>query len=285
MAKKLLSIFIFSLFILLTVFQGCKSESDPITPQTEHFEPEGWIIRDATLKPILVVFQGVIQSTWNGISVDDTLIAPLNALSDHYSIKFLDGSGNIINPPYSTDYSFSYIITDTSKLSIVKDSPTDWAFHLKGKQEGITTIELQLSHLGHVDVRTPKIPVLIKQIEGTHGEATGLKIRVESTNELLVTATDTSCIGGLSLLRDSSTQHLKVVFFDENGTEFQPEYPLHTLEWSIDNPSIINILRDDEEPWVIRIQGKSVGTAYFRLKLVVGNIAEFISAQIQVTVN
>ena len=121
------------LIILVIVFTtpGCSDETDPVIPPTEHFEPEGWVIRDATTKPILVVWQGVIQTTWNSIAVPDTLYAPLNALSDHYTVKFLDMNKNIINPPADTDHGFGWLITNTSMLEIIRDNPTDWAFHLK----------------------------------------------------------------------------------------------------------------------------------------------------------
>ena len=85
------------LFILITI-TGCSDETDPVIPPSEHFEPEGWVIRDATTKPILVVWQGVIQTTWNSTTIPDTLYAPLNALSDHFTVKFLDINKNIINP-------------------------------------------------------------------------------------------------------------------------------------------------------------------------------------------
>ena len=70
------------LLISLLIFTttSCSDETDPVIPPSEHFEPEGWIVRDATTKPILVVWQGVIQTTWNSTSVLDTLYAPLNAL-------------------------------------------------------------------------------------------------------------------------------------------------------------------------------------------------------------
>jgi hypothetical protein len=151
------------LLISLLIFTttSCSDETDPVIPPSEHFEPEGWIVRDATTKPILVVWQGVIQTTWNSTSVPDTLYAPLNALSDQFTVKFLDINKNIIDPPADADHQFGWLITDPSKLTIIQDSPTDWAFHLKGLITATTTLELQVLHLGHVDVKTPKIPVII----------------------------------------------------------------------------------------------------------------------------
>jgi len=78
-------------------------------------------------------------------------------------VKFLDAKKGIMNPPVDAEHEFAWMITDTTFFEIIRDNPTDWAFHLKGKKEGKTTLELQVLHLGHVDVRTPKIPVIIKE--------------------------------------------------------------------------------------------------------------------------
>jgi len=121
------------------------------------------VLRDASQRPILVVWQGYIQSAWLGNSIPDTLYAPLSALSDHFTVKFLDVNKGIMSPPVDADHEFGWLITDTTYLEIIRDNPTDWDFHLKGKKEGSTTLELQVLHLGHVDVRTPKIPVIIKE--------------------------------------------------------------------------------------------------------------------------
>lgn len=157
---KYINVLVFSIFFI-SILTSCSDESDPIIPPTEHFEPEGWLVRDATTKPILVVWQGVIQTNWNSASVPDTLYAVLNQLSDHFSVKFLDINKNIINPPTDNDIIFGWLITDSSLLEVSRDNPTDWEFHLNGLAIGITTLELQVLHAGHVDVKTPKIPVVV----------------------------------------------------------------------------------------------------------------------------
>jgi hypothetical protein len=270
-------------FISVAIFNGC-DESNPVIPPTEHFEPEGWLIRDATQRPILVVWQGVIQSIWNNQQVDTTFQAPLNALSDHLTVKFLDANKNIINPPSDADHQLGWTIGDTSKLTIVQDSPTDWAFHLKGKQVGTTTLELQVRHVGHVDVRTPIIPVNIIVDTSAHGEPIGIRLTYEDNATLIASATDTSSTGTIDVNKDSTTDHILVEFFDDNGHYFQPEYPLHQLSGVIGDTNIAELITDVDEPWVIRIKGKSINTTSIILKLIVGGISEFDSFPITINV-
>jgi hypothetical protein len=278
------SIFFLLVLVLILTNSACTDESDPIVPPSEHFEPEGWIIRDATTKPVLVVWQGVIQTSWNSVPVPDTLYAPLNALSDHYTVKFLDINKNIINPPSDADHQFGWLITDPSKLSIIRDNPTDWAFHLKGLMVGTTTLELQVLHVGHVDVKTPKIPVIIREDTTAYGEPVGIRLSYEEDGAVLATATETTSSGSVDVKKDSLTDHIKIEFFDDQNRFYQPEYPLHTLDFTIANPSILQIQPEPGEPWVIRVKGLSIGSTTVTFKLIVGGSAEFISFPININV-
>ncbi len=205
---KVLTYIIFAIILIA----GCSKEDNPLTPPSEHFDPEGWIIRDATTRPILVVWQGVIQNNWKGTDVNDTLYAPLNALSDHYTIKFIDASGNQINPPSDADHQLAWEITHSSRLTIIRDNPTDYAFHLKGLSEGTTTLEFQVAHLGHVDVRTPKIPVIIKLDTSAHGEPVGIKLFNEASGSLLAEADNVSSSGELNITEGQTTSHIEIKF-------------------------------------------------------------------------
>lgn len=269
--------------ILLPVFTSCSDETDPVIPPSEHFEPEGWVVRDATTKPILVVWQGIIQTSWNSTSVPDTLYAPLNALSDHFTVKFLDINKNIINPPTDADHQFSWLITDPSKLSIIQDSPADWAFHLKGLTIGTSTIELQVLHLGHVDVKTPKIPVIVREDTTAYGDPIGLRLSYED-GTVISTASRTTSTGSVDVEKDSLTDHIEIEFYDDQNRYYQPEYPLHTLDFTITNPSVIQVLPEAGEPWVIRVKGLSTGSTTVTFRLMVAGSAEFVSFPINVNV-
>lgn len=279
----------FRYFLLILLFQsifitGCSDETTPVTPPEEHFEPEGWIVRDATLKPVLVVFQGVIQNTWNGAAVDTFFRAPYNALSDHYSVKFLNAKKEIINQPSGTGYSLGVVITDTSVAGFVKDSPADWAFHLKGKKLSNTTLELQVVHGNHADVKTPKIPVTVVEDTSAHGEPVGLRLSFEDGSGVIYSTTGTVVTGTFEIKKDSLSEHIKIEFIDDNGRYFQPEYPLHTLGISVADGTIIEVLPENDEPWVVKIRGKNIGATTFRLKILVGTEEEYISPALPVTV-
>jgi len=272
------------LFLIIISITSCSDETDPVIPPSEHFEPEGWVVRDATTKPIIVVWQGVIQTTWNSTSIPDTLYAPLNALSDHYTVKFLDINKNIINPPSEPDHQFGWLITNPAMLEIIRDNPTDWAFHLKGLTNGTTSLELQVMHLGHVDVKTPKIPVIIREDTTAYGEPIGLRLSYEEDGTVLATATDTSSTGSVGVEKDSLTDHIEIEFFDDQNRYYQPEYPLHTLNFTVANSAIVQILPEAGEPWVIRVKGLATGSTTVTFKLMVAGVAEFISFPINVNV-
>lgn len=272
------------LFATLLFLSGCKKESNPVTPPSEHSEPEGWVIRDGTTRQILVVWQGIIQTEWDGLSLSDTLYAPLNALSDHLSIKFLNSEKKIFNPPASSDYSLGWKITDTSILAIIQDSPSDYAIHLKGKKEGKTSLELQLRHLGHTDARTPLIPVIVRIDTSAFGEPIGVRLSYENDGMVLANATASTTSGKLEIRKDSTSRHIKVEFVDDNGKYFQPEYPLHSLSFHISPSGIFQAIPESGEPWVFSIKGLIQGNASLVIKLNVSGIAEFTSAPIPVSV-
>jgi len=284
MFNKLNKKSIFLFFLAFIFLAGCKKEENPVTPPSEHFEPEGWVIRDATQKPILVVFQGIILKNFKGVEIKDTLYAPLNALSPHYSIRFLDANQNLMNPPSGNDHRLGWKIVDTSYLAVIQDSPTDWAFHLKGKKEGMTKLELQVMHGSHSDVITPPIPVVILVDTTAHREPIGVKLTFEEDGTFIAEATTDSSKGFIEIKKDSTSDHIKIEFFDELGHFFQPEHPLHQLGVFVGNNTIAEILPEAEEPWVIKVKGKTTGSTTLILKVLVGSQEEFVSAPIEIRV-
>ncbi len=282
MKYKNTSILIF-LFIVSLLISSCKENDTPSEPQTPHFEAEGLIIQDATKKIIFAVFQGNLLKDFNGNKLMDTLIAPLNALSDHYSVKFLDANKNIINPPADDDHSFGYDITDKTILQIIQDDPKDYAFHLKGLKSGTTTIELRVNHNGHPDFKTPKIPVKVIVDTTKHGEPVGVILSYEENGLEIVNATDKISNKNIVIPKDT-TDHIKIEFYDANGKKFQPEYPLHNFTLEILDNTIVSYIKEADEPWVLRFVGKKLGQTQFKIKLLVNGVAEFTTANINIEV-
>jgi hypothetical protein len=149
-------------FISFLLLQGCKDESNPVTPPSDHFDPEGWLLTNDSFQPVLVVWQGEVVSEWEGTQVPVVLNAPLNDLSDHYNIRFLDENSNSIDPPSDTDYTLGWALSDTNTVFFIPDEAGGWGFHLEGRSPGTSSVELQVIHAGHVDIRTPFIPITIQ---------------------------------------------------------------------------------------------------------------------------
>lgn len=89
----------------------------------------------------------------------DKFTAKIDELSDHIEVKFLDKNKSEIDPPDESDYTFSFSVADTNIVQVHQHEPGEYEFHLKGIAAGNTEIEFFVMHLGHVDVRTIKIPV------------------------------------------------------------------------------------------------------------------------------
>lgn len=147
-------------FSFMFIIAGCKEEENPVIPPSEHFEPEGWVLTGETQNLLLVVWQGEIRNNWNSAEINDTLFTAINTLTENISVSFLDSDMNPLQAPGDADYTFNWVITDTSYFDVAQGSDK-WKFQLRGQVPGLTTLELQVLHQGHADVRTPKIPVKV----------------------------------------------------------------------------------------------------------------------------
>ena len=157
---KRIMLAVFALALVLAG-SGC-DDNDPVAPAEEHFEAEGLVLLSSGAE-LIRVFQGVVVT-----SVAEELEVPVG-LSDHINVYFLDSDGERIDPPvHRDDHSLGWDISDESLLEVVRGEAghedEEWEIHLRGLAEGETEIEFQVLHVGHVDFRTPKIPVHI------HGE-------------------------------------------------------------------------------------------------------------------
>lgn len=147
--KSALIIFIISTLSLMS----CKE--DPLTAEEDHFEAIGMAIFDASGKMVVKILRGVTA---------DTLKGEVNKRSDHFDVKFFDGSEKLIDPPDSEESKFKWAIDNPSLLSLYQHPGEEggFEFHIDGKNSGNTHIEFFIEHEGHNDYRTGKIPVQIK---------------------------------------------------------------------------------------------------------------------------
>lgn len=150
------------LFLLVFVFvsiinlSGCKEE-EAVNADTNHFEPEGWFI--TTTSDTLVVWEGIIQSSWSNKAVTDTIFLSLNTSKD-LLIKFLDNNRNLIEFPSDDDeLDFTYLANNVI-CSPITQNPL--VMRISNNTIGTGDLEFQVLHNGHVDVRTPKIVVVTR---------------------------------------------------------------------------------------------------------------------------
>lgn len=151
--KSIPKLLLFIFLITSVLITSCKE--DPLSAEEEHFEAIGMAIFDASGKMVVKILRGVTA---------DTLKGELNKRSDHFDVKFYDGSEKLIDPPDSEETKFKWSIDDTSLFSIYQHEGEEggYEFHIDGLKSGKTHIEFFIEHEGHNDYRTGKIPVQIK---------------------------------------------------------------------------------------------------------------------------
>lgn len=147
-----------SLFIsalIMIVFTSCKEETNPTEDQHEHFEAVG-IVLYQNGQIVFRVNEGIIDK-----SVSDSLRIPLGIATD-FTIKFILEDGDKVNLPDEEDKELSWSIGDASMLGIIKYSDDRTKLTFTGLKVGKLEIEIHILHNGHIDFRTPKIPVIVE---------------------------------------------------------------------------------------------------------------------------
>ena len=269
------------LLAVLALFAvGCGSD-DPVSPQEEHFEAEGLVLIDSGNR-FFRYFQGQIDA---GGGRMDHLQSPIG-LTAHWSVKFLDGNGNEIDPPNDPDYTFGWDIADTSIVEVVQDPGDEgkFEFHLRGLKAGETTIRLLLNHDGHADFRTVPLPVHVDF------EAEGL-VLIDSGNRFFRYFQGQIDAGGGRMDHLQSpiglTAHWSVKFLDGNGNEIDPPNdPDYTLGWDIADTSIVEVVQDpgEEGKFEFHLRGLKAGETTMRLLLNHDGHADFRTVPLPVHV-
>jgi len=277
-----LSISILSfVFLIFAIFLNSCKEDTVSVPQSEHFQPNGMMILNESLSDTLMYY-------FNGqlLYGKDTLFAPYNALGAHWVVKFLDANQNKLEPPSDPDHSLGWLISDPTKLEVYQHGGDKWAFHLRGKALGTTSIKFQVMHVGHADFTTIFVPVKIDT--ATIGEIGGLKLYLEENDSLLVKDSAGVVTGSLNVAVNDTLGHIVVKFLDILGNQFEydPPSPPYSLGYILGNTNIAyfeaaGIL----EPYAFRIVGLNVGNTTLKLRLLNLNIPEFESGSIPLYVH
>lgn len=262
------------------VLNGCKKEEDPVSPQMDHFQPEGVVVLTATYDTVAYYFQGVVRA-------GDTLKAPAgNMLSPHWTVEFLGANRQKLAYPSTSTHKLGWTIADQSIAEMYRHPGEEWEFHLRGKVSGRTSITFKIVHSDHADFTTRPIPVLVDS--SVHGEAAGLLIVEEAIGDTLVRVPvgASSAIGTLTARKDSLTEHAVVYFLDDVGVTFQPAVPPHALGFTVADTSVAAIIPAGvDEPWAFQVKGKKVGSTSVVFKLEVSGTPEWSTPSIGITVS
>ncbi|MCY3765394.1 MAG: hypothetical protein OXH06_08205 [Gemmatimonadetes bacterium] len=232
------------------------------------FEAEGLVIIESGVR-FFRYFQGEIDSGEGRVS---ELTAPVG-MTPHWRIMFLDENGDEIDPPEDPEFTFGWTIADTDVLEVVQDEGDEgsFEFHLRGLQEGETTIVFEVRHDGHVDYMTQPIHVHVEAQEGQHEEPVGVRLKEEDSGDVLTQAPlkgEGNATEDLTVAAGDSTDHIVAFFFDEHDVEFQPEAPDHTLGIAVADTSLLAIDPPvAPEYWAFRLIGKKAGTTSITLSI------------------
>ena len=251
----------------------------------EEFEAEGLVIIESGYR-FFRYFMGEIDS---GEGRAEVLEAPIG-LTPHWRIMFLDENGDEIDPPEDPEFTFGWTIADPGILEVHQDEGDEGSFdfHLRGLQEGETTIVLKVDHDGHTDFSTQPIPVHMESKEGQHGEPVGVRLKEEDSGEVLVEAPvagEGTASATLSVAIGDTTDHVATFFFDEHDVEFQPEAQDETLGIAVADTSLLGLDPPvAPEYWAFRLIGKKAGTTTITLTILHDGEAEDTFAPISVAI-
>ena len=249
------------------------------------FEAEGLVLIESGYR-FFRYFQGEIDAGEGRVS---ELTVPLG-LTPHWRVLFLDEHGEEMDPPDDPEFTFGWTIADADILEVHQDEGDEgtFDFHLRGLQEGETTIVLEVRHEGHVDYRTQPIPLHVESQEGQHGEPVGVRLKEEDSGELLTQAPvegKGSATEALTVAAGDTTDHISTFFFDEHDVEFQPEAPDETLGIAVADTSLLGIDPPvAPEYWAFRLIGKKAGTTTITLSILHEGEAEETFAPISVAI-
>jgi hypothetical protein len=145
----------FIIALIMIVFTSCKDETNPTEDQHEHFEAVG-IVLYQNGQMVFRVNEGIIDK-----SIADSLRIPLGIATD-FTIKFILEDGDEVIMPDDEDKELSWSIGDASILGITKYSDDRSKLTITGLKTGMLGIEIHILHNGHIDFRTPEIPVIVE---------------------------------------------------------------------------------------------------------------------------
>jgi hypothetical protein len=139
------------------------------------------------------------------------------------------------------------------------------------------------------------LPVLIScsdenanKHDDDHFEAEGIIIR-DATKGIFMKiyqgAFDTDYSTSFILSEGTESDHFDISFIDDHGNEIHaPENDEYTLDWTLDNPELVELERHEEDEWEFHLDAKTKGTTYIELRVIHGGHADFRTPKIPIII-
>ncbi len=256
--KNLTAILFIAIIALLPIlFTSC--EKDTIAP-TEHFEPQGLQIKDATKKVIIKIMNGEINPQYS-----DEFEVPLNSMTEELEVEFLDANGSVIEPPTSSEYSLKLTFGDNTIAQIYQHDGERWAFHIKGLKAGVTDVELSFNHNDHADFKTPKIKVHVEDSDEV--DIHEVKIINNDNGNTLVEIDDENKVVGNIIVQVSKSLEIKFNVLNHDNEVVNPD----DYELQFDFANAENICNFDVTNFtnsILKLNGKSKGKEKVIVKII-----------------
>lgn len=172
----------------------------------EHAEPEGLLIRqDGEVAAIV----------WEGVASGEIEVHHEETTSD-LEVSFLDADSIEFVLDVEDGFALYAELADSAAVDYAQTG--DWTFTLTGVLEGITSMQVGVFHIDHVDWLSPDIEV---HVEEEHAEPEGLVVRQDG--EVAVVVWEGVASGEIEVFHEMTTSDLVVSFLDADSAEFVPE--------------------------------------------------------------
>ncbi|MBN60481.1 MAG: hypothetical protein CME20_03895 [Gemmatimonadetes bacterium] len=147
---------VLSILCLALFAVGCGDDDNPVDAHEgeEHAEAIGLIVRDSGNEIVRYENGQVNGEIEVGHGKETALL----------SVRFIAEDGDLFTPHTEDGFSLGWEIADES-IAEVEHHAEDgaWAFHIIGREDGMTSIRLKIMHEGHADFVSKEIEIHVSE--------------------------------------------------------------------------------------------------------------------------
>ena len=149
-------------FLLAGLFIGC--DTNPVEDDhEEHFEP----VRAELVHNGVVIVDVSADEMVDGV-LTDTIEVSVGHETALIRTRFFDEDGDVIEPHEEDGVSLDVSTLDQAVAVVEQHEGEEWDFHVAGESVGETMLLFAVSHEGHVDFGTFRVPVRVVETDGRH---------------------------------------------------------------------------------------------------------------------